>query len=186
MDEDPTTDSTPLQHLEATLEAALQLTHEMTADRVLSRLLAVFRAMPAEDRPAIIDALEREVTARKLSLATEGMSGQSMVPNPHARLYLRAHDSTFDRNLLERDEMMIATVRALRAATLIPAIPEVYASWRDATREAMEHVDDAIRAVAERLMHEVLGFIVEARAMEDEAAPPPVTSDSTQKDAQGS
>jgi hypothetical protein len=158
----------------------------MTADELLARLLAVFRTMPAEDRPAVIDALEREVTARKLSLATEGVSGQSMVPNPHARLYLRVHESTFDRNLLERDEMMIATVRALRAASLIPAIPDVYASWREASREAMQHVDEGIRAVAERLVGEVLGFIAEARDSEREAEASPHTADATRKDAQGS
>lgn len=187
MSDEPTTNSTALQHLEATLEAALHLTREMAADPLLTRLLAVFRTMPAEDRFAVIEALEREVTARKLSLATEGMSGQSMVPNPHARLYLRAHQSTLDRNLLERDEMMIATVRALHAAMLIPAVPDVYASWRDATREAMQQVDEAVRAVAERLVGEVLGFIGEARATEYEAeVPPPLTPDATQKDAQGS
>ena len=185
MGDEPTTNSTALQHLEATLEAALQLTRDMTADQLLARLLAVFRTLPAEDRPAVIEALEREAAARKLSLATEGVSGQSMVPNPHARLYLRAHATTFDRNLLERDEMMFATIRALRAAQLIPAIPEIYASWRDATREAMQNVDEPIRAVAERLVHDVLAFIAEARR-EAEAEPPPRTADAPQKDAQES
>ena len=186
MSDEPTTNSTALQHLEATLEAALHLTREMAADQLLGRLLALFRAMPAEDRPAVIGALEREVAARKLSLATEGVSGQSMVPNPNARLYVRAHESMLDRNLLERDEMMIATVRVLRATMLIPAIPEIYASWQDATREAMQQVDETIRAVAERLVREVLGFIAEARAAEDEDAAPALPPDAPQKDAQGS
>jgi hypothetical protein len=184
MSDEPTTNSTALQHLQATLEAALHLTREMTADQVLARLLAVFRIMPAEDRPAILDAVEREVQARKLSLATQGMSGQSMVPNPHARLYLRVHEAAFDRNLLERDEMMISMVRGMRAATLIPAVPDIYASWRDATQEAMLHVDEATRAVTERLVQEVLGFIAEARAAERaEQAPVPAPSAAAAKDA---
>lgn len=166
MSDEPTTNSTALQHLQATLEAALHLTREMTADQVLARLLAVFRIMPAEDRPAILDAVEREVQARKLSLATESVSGQSMVPNRNARLYLRVHEAALDRNLLERDEMMIAMARGMRAAILIPAIPDIHASWREATREAMEHVDEATRAVTEQLMREVLEFIAEARAAE--------------------
>jgi hypothetical protein len=187
MGEEPTTNSTALQHLQATLEAALHLAREMTADQLLVRMLAAFRSMPAEDRPVIIDAIEREVQARKLSLATESMSGQSMVPNAHARLYLRAHESAFDRNLLERDEMMIATVRGMRAATLIPAIPAIYASWQEATREAMQHVDEPTRAVTERLVHEVLRFIAAARAAESAVESlPSLTPDTTQKDARES
>jgi hypothetical protein len=121
----------------------------------------------------VIDALEREVAARKLSLATEGASGQTMVPNPNARFYMRAHETTFDRSMLERDEMMIATVRGMRAATLIPAIPDVYASWRSATLEAMQEVDEATRTTVEGLVREVLGFIARARELAPVEQPPP-------------
>ena len=134
MGDEPTTDSTGLEHLEAALAEALELTRTLAADPVLTRLLAAFRLMPAEDRGVVVGAIEREVKARKLSLATEDVSGQSMVPNPNARFYLRAHESSFDRNLLERDEMTIAMVRAMRAATLIPAVPDIYASFREASR----------------------------------------------------
>jgi hypothetical protein len=91
------------------------------------------------------------------------VTGQAMVPNPHARLYVRTHESVFDRNLLERDEMMIATIRAMRVASIIPNVADIYASWRDATREAMQHVDGATRAVVERLVLDVLAFLREAR-----------------------
>ena len=119
---DEPSSKTPLEHLQRTLEAALDFARELTADHVLVRLLAAFRAMPAEDRSVVIGALEREVAARKLSLATEAASGQTMVPNPNARFYMRAHETTFDRSMLERGEMTIATVRGMRAATLIPAV----------------------------------------------------------------
>ena len=185
MADEPTTESTPLEHLEATLEAALHLTREMTGDQLLSRLLAAFRSMPLEDRGAIIEAVEREVKARKLSLATEGMTGQSMVPNRNARLYLRAHESGFDRNMLERDEMMIATVRGMRAAMFIPAVAEIYASWQDATREAMRQVDEPVRAAVEQLVQEVLRFIAEVRAEESEP-PPPAADQSTPRNARES
>ena len=175
MGDEPTTDSTGLEHLEAALAEALELTRTLAGDPVLARLLAAFRLMPAEDRGVVVGAIEREVKARKLSLATEDLSGQSMVPNPNARFYLRAHESSFDRNLLERDEMTIAMVRAMRAATLIPAVPDIYASFREASREAMQHVDEATRAIVERLLQEVAGFIAEARQAEqggDVPAPP--------------
>jgi hypothetical protein len=187
MGDEPTTDSTGLQHLEATLEAALDLTRSLAGDPVLARLLAAFRLMPADDRAVVVGAIEREVKARKLSLATEAASGQSMVPNPNARFYLRAHESSLDRNLLERDEMTIATVRGMRAATLIPAVPEIHASWREATREATQHVDAATRATVERLLHEVLGFLAAASAAEQggDAAPPSAPT-APQKDARES
>lgn len=176
-----------LEELRVALEGAVHMARELAANQLFARLLAAFEAMPAQDRPVIIDAIEREVKARKLSAATEGVSGQSMVPNRHARLYVRAHESVLDRNILERDEMMIATVRGMRAATLIPAVPDIYASWREATREAMAHVDEATRTIVERLVHEILGFIAEVRAAECEAEPlPPATAGATPKDAQGS
>jgi hypothetical protein len=187
IEEPPPTTASELEHLHATLEEALGLTRELTEDRQLARLFKVFRAMPAEDRPAILEALEREVAARKLSLATESMSGQSMTPNRHARLYVRAHETSLDRNVFESDEMMIATVRGMRAATLIPAIPEIYASWQSATREAMEQVDQATRTTVEGLVREILGFLVEARALDDgDGATSPVTPDSSDKEAQRS
>jgi hypothetical protein len=96
-----------------------------------------------------------------------------MVPNPNARFYMRAHETTFDRSMLERDEMMIATVRGMRAATLIPAIPDVYASWRSATLEAMQEVDEATRTTVEGLVREVLGFIARARELAPVEQPPP-------------
>lgn len=187
MGDEPTTDSTALEHLQATLESALELTRDLAADPLLVRLLSVFRSLPAEDRPAILGALEREAAARKLSLATEGMTGQSMVPNPNARFYLRAHENAFDRNMLERDEMMIATVRGMRAASLIPLVPDIYAMWREATREAMEHVDASTRAVVDRLVRDVLGFLADAdRPAAAEPAPAPPEAGATHKDARES
>jgi hypothetical protein len=183
---EPPKEQNTLQRLQSTIEQAMRVVRELSGNEQLGRLLEAFRAMPAEDRPAVIEAIEREVQARKLSLAAESMSGQSMVPNPHARLYLRAHESGFDRNALERDEMMIATVRGLRAATLIPAVPEIHASWRDATREALGYVDEPTRATVERLLHEVLGFLAEVRATEAHAPGESPATDPQETEAQGS
>jgi hypothetical protein len=49
----------------------------------------------------------------------------------------------------------------------------------------MEHVDETTRAIVEQLVHEILGFIAEARAVESNAEPPPPDGTS-RKDAQGS
>ena len=165
-----------LEQLQATLGAALEIVRELGEDQLLQRIIAVFRAMPTQDRPVIIGVLEREVTGRLLSRATEKPVGQSTHPNPNARLYVRAHDSGFDRRLYDRDEMMIADIRAMRIACLIRKVPGIYSIWKDAMREAMDHVDEEARTIAEELLHDVLGFIAEARAADRaaEAAETPV------------
>jgi hypothetical protein len=165
MAQEPTPGGTAtLEQLQIALEAALGIVLELAGDDLLRRLIAVFRAMPTQDRPIILDVLEREVTGRLLSRATEKPVGQSTHPNPNARLYVRAHDSGFDRRLYDRDEMMIADIRGLRIARLIRNVPEIHAIWKDAMREAMDHVDEETRTIAEQLLHDVLGCISEARA----------------------
>lgn len=161
---------TTLEELETTLHAALGLVLELASDQLLRRLVAVFGSMPSQDRPVIIGVLEREVAGRLISRATEKPVGQSTHPNPHARLYVRAHDSGFARQLYDRDEMMIADIRGLRIGCLIRNVPGIYALWKDAMREAMDHVDEQTRTIAEELVHDILGCIAEARAAERTAA----------------
>jgi hypothetical protein len=157
-----------LDQLQTTLEAALTLVRELADDGLLGRLIATFRAMPTPDRPVIIGVLEREVTGRLLSRATERAVGQATYPNPNARLYIRAHESTIDPRAFGRDEMMIADIRGMRIASLIRNVPDLYATWKEALREAIEHVDEPTRLVAEELLHDVLAAIAAAR----EAAEP--------------
>lgn len=169
-----------LEQLQTTLEAALGLANELAGDDLLGRIISVFRAMPTPDRPVIIGVLEREVTGRVLSRATEKPVGQSTHPNPNARLYVRAHDSAFDRRHFDRDEMMIADIRAMRIACLIRNVPEIYAAWKAAIREAMDHVDENTRGVAEELLHDVLAAIADART-----ADRPAVSDDTPDAGEG-
>jgi hypothetical protein len=152
-----------LEQLQTTLEAALMLVRELADDGLLGRLIAAFRAMPTADRPVIIGVLEREVTGRLLSRATEKAVGQATYPNPNARLYIRAHESTLDPRAFGRDEMMLADIRGMRIACLIRNVPEVYATWKEAVREAMDHVDERTRSIAEELLHDVLASIADAR-----------------------
>lgn len=171
-DSPPTRDTPVLEQLESTLEAAIHLVTELAGDDLLRRLIATFKAMPTEDRPVIVGVLEREVLGRVLSRGTEKPIGQSTHPNPNARLYVRAHESDFDRRMFDRDGMMIADIRAMRIACIIRNIPEVRALWKEAMREALDHVDGATWQVAEDLLHDVLDCIADARA-----AGPPVSAD---------
>ena len=150
-----------LRRLAELIENATVLADELVRDGAFRRLLEAFRLMPLEDREPIVEALEREVKARRLSLATEGATGQSMHPNRNARLYLRAHEKPIPRNLLERDELMLAMLQCMRAAPLL-RIPDIHGSWIDGTREALTHVDGTTRAVVAGLLRELLALVDEA------------------------
>ena len=173
MAEDRQPGAAALEQLQTTLEAALMLVRELADDGLLGRLIAAFRAMPTPDRPVIIGVLEREVTGRLLSRATEKAVGQATYPNPNARLYIRAHESTLDPRALGRDEMMLADIRGMRIASLIRNVPELYSAWKDALREAMDHVDESTRTVSEELLHDVLAAIAAARERDVEAEATP-------------
>jgi hypothetical protein len=182
MGDDPThIDGTEtLEQLQVTLNAALNLATELSSDRLLQRMLSAFRSMPEDDRPVIIGVLEREVLGRLLSRGTERPVGGSTHPNPNARLYIRAHDSDFDRRAFDRDGMMIADIRGLRIATIIRNIPAVRQMFQEAMREALDHVDPETWTIAEELLHDVLACIADARAAQaqepSETPPVPPTS----------
>jgi hypothetical protein len=159
-----------LEQLRDVLDVARTLARKLTDDGLLGRLIAVFEAMPLEDRSTIIAILEREVLGRHVSRGTEKAVSQSTHLNPNARLYVRAHSSTVDHRFFDRDEMMIADIRAMRVARLIRNVPDLHALWKDALREAMDNVDEATRADAAVLLEDGLAAIAEARAAESAVA----------------
>ena len=155
-----------LHELADVIDAAVCLADAIASDPMLQRLFEVFRLMPLEDRGTILRAIEREVQARRLSNATQDATGQSMHPNPHARLYLRSHDRVVPRNTLERDEIMFAMLSAMRVTPMLLA-PELHKSWVDGTREAMEHLDETARVSVEQLLREALVILDEVRRAEE-------------------
>jgi hypothetical protein len=167
----PASGTAVLEDLQKALTAARELAQQLTDDPLLGRLLAVFRAMPMEDREPIVAILEREIAGRRLSRATEKPVGQSTHLNPNARLYVRAHSTRLDKRHFDYDEMVIADVRAMRIASMIRYVPEIYEAWKTALREAMDHVDERVRAVAEELLRDGLAAIAAARADEQAAEP---------------
>lgn len=152
-----------LEGLRTTLQAAAGLAAEMMADPLLMRYIQAFHVMPVQDRATIVGAIERDVQARRLSRATERVTGQAAVPNPRARLYVRTHGPSVEGDDLERDEMMLATLRALRVVPIL-LLPEIQAMWRDATRAALEDVDAATQDGVEQLVRDVLALLAEIRA----------------------
>jgi hypothetical protein len=138
-------------------------------DRDLQRMIETFRLMPMEDRSTIIGALEREVQARRLSRATEDVTGQSMHPNPHARFYLRAHERAMPRMPLERDELMLAMLAAMRITPIL-TVPDIHTAFVEGTRAALEQVEKSTLDVVAGLLRETLALVEEQqRATVDEA-----------------
>ena len=172
-------DGTALGQLVDVLEVARSLVRDLTEDPLLARYLSVYRAMPDDDRETIIAVLEREILGRHLSRGTEKPVGQATHVNPHARLYVRSHETEFDSRHFDFEQMRIANVRAMRVATLIRFVPGIYALFKEAIRAAMDEVDEPTREVAERLLHDVLAALADARAAAPapesgiEAEPPP-------------
>lgn len=155
-----------LQELADVIDAAVRLAETLANDPILQRLLEAFRLMPLEDRATILRAIEREVQARRLSNATQDATGQSMHPNPNARLYLRSHEQVVPRNMLERDELMFAMLSGMRVSPIL-LTPDIHASWVEGTREAMEHLDDTTRSAVEQLLREALVLLAEVRTTAD-------------------
>jgi hypothetical protein len=149
-----------LEELTEVIDVAARLADSLGDDPLLQRLLEAFRLMPLEDRATVVEVIEREVQARRLSRATEEATGQSMHPNLHARLYLRSHEKAIPRNLLERDELMLAMLSAMRVAPLL-LVPDIHAAWIDGTRAALRHLEPANRDVVVQLMREALALIAE-------------------------
>ena len=154
-----------LQELVEVIEVAARIAESLAGDRVLQRLIEAFRAAPYEDRETLVGAIEREVQARRLSRATEDMTGQSMHPNPHARLYIRSHETVSPRNLLERDELMLAMLSGMRVSPIL-LTPDIHAAWVEGTREALEHLDSTARAAVAQLLREALVLVEEQNQAE--------------------
>lgn len=194
MSDDETPDGTKaLEQLQATLGVALHLVTELANDPLFKRMVAAFKALPVDDRGVIVGVLEREALGQALSRATGKPVGNVLTPNPRARLYVRSHDSEFDRRAFDQEGMMIADIRALRIATLIRGVPGIHTMFRDAMREALDHVDPSTWDVAEELLHDVLACIADARTSgrargdgTEEPTPPDADADvSADADAKG-
>ena len=152
----------PLEELIDVLDVAARLADALGGDPMLQRVIEAFRLMPFEDREVIAHVIEREVQARRLSVASEVATGQSMHANPHARLYVRSHEKvTLPRILLERNELMLAMLAGMRAAPLL-LVPEIHQAWTDGTRDALEHLEPSARRAAAVLLREVLALVEEA------------------------
>lgn len=152
-----------LAALDGLLAAADRFVNEIRDDPDFVRLVDLFRRMPAADRGIILGMLEREVNHRVVNAKMASMTGFSLTPDPNARIYLRVYSSaTSSVSGRDRDDMMIASLRSLKA---MPQVldPNVHDEWRAAAREAGEQLDARELAAAQRVLSEMLAILSECR-----------------------
>ena len=161
--EDDDAPSSPLERLRRQLREAVAMVDTLDGDDLAHRALAALRALPPDDLPVIVDVLEREAQARRLSRATQEMTGQSMHPNPHARLYLRSHANEPTRADLEIGEMASAMLRGMQASMIL-TVPAIRTEWEEATRRAVAQLPAAMRPVVDELLAAVRAILAAAPA----------------------
>lgn len=162
-----------LETLRAILAAAARMVDEYV-DRssapLRGRWERAFERMPAGDRETVVAAVEREVDLRLLTAGDGepilGISG--LRPNPGARLYLRVFDGDLPK--LDRDEVMLATLRAARMM-FGPDAPPRDEAYGEAVRAAFRALSPEERAALARYNRDMLRVLVECDA---EAAASPV------------
>lgn len=141
--------------LDVVLRSAARLVSELHDDPLLARLLAVFAAMPPQDREVVIGVLEREVRARTVTRGLRGITGWTAQPNPNARLYMRAVGPAPGAPTIDPDAMILAALRGARVMGRL-LDPELNGHFRGAIREAFELVSqeerDALRTVVGELV----------------------------------
>lgn len=167
-----------LETLEAMLTAALRLVREIEGDPLLTRWLATYHAMSTDERPVVVEAVEREVKASVLTRATQDVTGQGMHPNPHARLYLRSVQRDIPRVAVETETMRRATLRAMQVIGVVTRTPALWAQWRAATQQALAELDRTQREAVEMLARELVRLLDEPMgvvpAAPSPSSPPPV------------
>jgi hypothetical protein len=145
----PATKPNPLDGLSTLLATASALVRDLAGDPLRQRYLRVYDRIPDEDRPVIVDVLEREVALRAVTAdGGEMMTGCGGRPNPNAQLYVRVLEKAPERApVLDHEQMVFSNVRA--AQLMRHALsPELHEAWRASVVEAFATLEpDARRDV---------------------------------------
>ena len=147
------------------LRTASTLLDQMS-DPVLDRLVRAFLRLPAPDRAAVVTVIEREADMLRLAEVADGALTpfRSMRPNPAARLYLRVTEKPTP--YLSREEMMLATLRAVR--TIHGSLRDLRADWQEAVLDTFRTLEPAEHAQVAEFAREILALL--ARSQEPDAS----------------
>jgi hypothetical protein len=153
--------------LHTLLATARELARELSEDPQIERLVRAFRALPQAERETIVQVVEKDAAWRKIVEQTDGTTGISVRPNPHASLYVHV------LNQVEQSERDADVIRH-GVETLVKMLPflfqeAVHAQWTAAARDLARTSSPDLRDLAARLAREVLSLLGEAPS---DAAPP--------------
>jgi hypothetical protein len=149
----------PIEALRAMLDAGAAIVGGVLDDPLLVRWFEAYSAMPEDDRQVVVDAVQREVTRRRLGVGVAATVGQTMHPNPNSALYVRAHGREVQPQQLQRSQMVVGMLRALRVMHLVAETPAIHEDWVAATGEALAQVDVATHDVVAGMLREMLQLI---------------------------
>jgi hypothetical protein len=150
----------PFDTLQTLLATARELTKAILGDTELERLVRAFRSFPEQDRPAILQVLEKDAAWRRIVACTESVTGIAVVPNPHASLYVHVLDQPSPPPIGGDTSARDADVIRLGLQTFVGLIPllfqeAVYAQWTAAARDIVRSASAEARQLAVRLAREV-------------------------------
>jgi hypothetical protein len=143
------------------LDAGAAIVGGVLEDPLLVRWIETYSAMPAQDRPVIVEAVEREVKRRRVGDGVAGPVAQTMYPNPNAVLYVRTHEQEVLPERLVAAQMAVGMRRALRVMHLLTGTPKIHEDWLVASRAAVEEVDDDTRRVVAGVLRGLLDIVEE-------------------------
>jgi hypothetical protein len=141
------------------LDAGAAIVGGVLEDPLLVRWIETYSAMPADDRPVVVGAVEREVKRRRVADGVAETVGQTMHPNPNSVLYVRTHEQELRPERLVRAEMIVGMGRALRVMHHLTGTPKLHEDWLAASRAAVEQADDETRRIVATVLRELLDII---------------------------
>ena len=160
---------TPLDTLQAMLTEARSLARTLQDDPHLERLGRAFRMLPPQDREPILQVIEKDAAWRRIVEGTDGATGISVRPNPHASLYVHVLNQVAEPPLAAAGATRDADVIRLGVETFVQMLPLLFqegvqAQWTAAGRDIARAADGELRGLARRLLAEVAAIIDEADA----------------------
>ncbi len=158
-----------LDALRTMLDTAGRLVAGLVRDPTLSRLLAAYQGIPAAEREAIVDIIERDVAMRRADTDGSGslIGMHNVRPNPNARLYVRVVESdSGDVPFLGFEELIVAVTRAARVMhRVMLTTPTADATWKEKVLTTFEALPpEELEAIA-WCLRQAIGLIetIEAR-----------------------
>lgn len=158
-------DQKPFDTLHTLLATARDLARTLSDDPELERLVRAFRLFPERDRTTILQVLEKDAAWRAIVERTDGVSGITVRPNPHASLYVHVLASgthPLGGETAERDADVIRRGLGI-LVQIVPLLfqPGVHAHWTAAAIDIARTSGAELRAYAVRLAREVIDLVAQ-------------------------